>query len=195
MDRPEHQEKVFVFNRDKVTGREILDALLREYAEFTYTQNPNTGIIWIHPKKLAYGDILNQRVKISHDAIGVPIYPDIYLPLRKLLGPDFIETPSGISRPLPHSYDVDVMAGTYSAREILDLCCSANPSKAFWILQPGQTEAHAIYPTPLAYPSPVAPPRVGALRFWELGIGKSTNGIPTYNRFEKQWPVPILKNA
>jgi hypothetical protein len=187
-DRPERQEKVFVFNKDKVTGREILDALLREYTEFTYTQNPDTGIIWIHPKKLAYGELLNQRVKISHDAIGVPMYPDIYLPLSKLLGPDFIDSTSGRSgRPPSHSwfYDVDVIAGIYSAREILDLCCSANPTKVFWIVQPGQTEAHTIYPTHLAYPSPVAPPRVGALRFWELGIGKSTNAIPTYKQIRE----------
>jgi len=187
-DKPEYQNKLFAFNKDKVTGKEILNALLSEYPEFTYTQNPDTGIIWIHPKKVAYGDLLNQKIRISHDAKGVPMYPDIYLPLSKLLRPDFVDSSSGsVGKPPPNYlfYDVELTAGTYSAREILDLCCSANPSKAFWISQSGATEAHTIYPMPLAYPSPVAPPRVGAVRFWELGIGKSTNGIPTYKQIRE----------
>lgn len=188
MDRPEPQPKLFAFSKDKVTGQEMLDALLREYPEFTYTQNPDTGIIWIHPKKVTYSDVLNRRVKINHDARGVQMYPDIYLPLRKLLGPDFVDSHSGtIDRSPPYSwfYDVDLKAGTYSVREILDLCCSANPSKVFLIFQPGQTEAHTISLTHLVYRSPVAPPRVGAVRFWELEMGKSTNGIPTYKQIRE----------
>jgi len=187
-DQPKYQEKVFIFNKNNVTAQEILDALLREYPDFAYTQNPDTGIIWLHPRKVAYGELLNQRVRIRQDAIGVVMYPDVYLPLRKLLGSDLVDSHSGtIDRSPPYSwfYDMDLAAGTYSAREILDLCCSADPSKTFLILQQGQSGTHTIHLIHLGYASPIAPPRGGAVRFWELGIGKSTNAIPTYRQIRE----------
>jgi hypothetical protein len=120
------------------------------------------------------------------------MYTDVYVPLCKLLAPKVIDssyaqTMGAIDRltrkpPIPSAwlYDVDLPSGVYSVREILDFCCVANPTKAFLVCQePGQTSPLAIQLIDLLNPNPFDPPRVEAIAFFELGIGKPTNGIPS----------------
>ena len=95
---------------------------------------------------------------------------------------DVVIDPATGKEPIPPGwlYDVDLPAGVYSAREILDFCCVANLNKAF-LVRPirGKPSPIVIFLTGLLYGNPLAPPRVEAIRFWELQIGKPTNGTPS----------------
>jgi len=186
----------FEFKKESATGKELLEAFLAAFPAYTYTQNPESGVIWIHPKRIKYGDILNQKIKIDHPAHQVPMYRDVYIPLLKLLAPNVVDSydnRAGISYmgiidpatgkppiPIGMFYDVDLPAGVYSAREILDLCCVANPSKAF-VVRPayGKQEPLVIFLEGLHAYNPLVPPQDEAVRFWELEIGKPTNGMPS----------------
>ncbi len=188
----------FSFRREKATCKELFDAFLTTYSNFTYTHDPKTGVIWFHPKGMNFNDILSQRVGIAQGAKQVPMFTDIYLPLLNLLAHKIIdsreETPqSGMGFtdpstgrpyiPQPWLYDVDLPAGAYSVREVLDFCCVANPTKAI-LVRPARPDSDqqgsaVIVLKDLIYANPLAPPRVGAIRYWELEIGKSTNGIPS----------------
>lgn len=184
----------FAFHKEKATGKDLLDALLSTYSSFTYTQSPETGIMWIYPKRVNYGYILNQKVRIDHHASQVPMYTGVYIPLCKLLAPNVVDSvgavlpmdmpidPATGKPPLPAAwlYDVDLPAGVYSAREILDFCCVANPNKAF-LVRPlrGQQSHLVISLTGLLYGNPLAPPRVEAIKFWEIEIGIPTNETPS----------------
>ena len=51
----------FAFNKDKATEGELIEAFIATYPEYTYTQDKETGIIWIHGKNLDYNDISIKR--------------------------------------------------------------------------------------------------------------------------------------
>ena len=198
-------EKPFDFHKEKATGKDVLDGFLATYSSYTYTQNAETGIIWIYPKGKNYNDILNQKVRVIHKANHVPMYTDIYIPLCKLLAPNVIN-PSDLPEqegeidlstgkpPIPYSwlYDVDLPTGDYSVREILDFCCAANPTKAF-LIRPASREQNAalvIFPKDILSPNPLLPPRVEAIKFWEFEIGQPTNGIPSLEEVREAMSDP-----
>jgi hypothetical protein len=212
-DETEQGKKPFAFHKEKTTGKELFDAILAAYPAMTYTQSKETGIIWFHPKRLNCSDILSLKVRIAPGASHVPMYPDVYLPLCKLLGTNVIDEDDAIQMGLVQFtgeidpatgkrtinyfwfYDVDLPAGVYSAREILDFCCAANPTKAFEIQPVRGQGPFVIFPKNLLYNNPLAPPRAGAVRFWELGVGKPTNGAPSYEEFRAAMcdPDPVKR--
>jgi hypothetical protein len=185
----------FVYRKAKATGKDLFEALLTAYPRFTYTQDPTTGIIWFHPRSVKYIDILSQKVKVAPGANYVPMYTAVYVPLCKLLAPNIIdsrESAGGLSEagdastgkppiPYPWSYDVNVPEGVHTVREILDMCCAANPTKAFLVQpQSGRQDTLVIALKTLVSANPLILPRVEAVQFWELNVGKLTNGAPSY---------------
>src|SRR5665213_1315698 len=123
----------FRFKKREATGKEILEALLAAYPAYTYTQDQETGVIWIHPKRIKYEDILNQKIKIERAACQIPMFTRIYQPLCGLLSPYVIagSLPKSGSPSSSYCYFVDLPSGVFSVREILNYCCAANPTKAF----------------------------------------------------------------
>jgi hypothetical protein len=166
----------FIYNSQETTGRELLDAFVAAYPAYTYTQDKETGIIWIHPKRIPYNDILSQRVKVEHPVLQVPMYDTVLLPLCKLFSPD-IDVNHFVFGPSPDMefrYAVNLPAGDYTVREVLNYCCLCNIIQSFLVA--GST----IYPTDLEdYNQPPLVLREAAVKFWELEIGTPTNGIPT----------------
>jgi hypothetical protein len=103
--------------------------------------------------------------------------------------------------PIPFSwlFAVDLPSGIYSAREIFDFCCAANPTKAF-LIRPLSTRPQSrlvISLQSLVYRNPLGPPRVEAVKFWEFQIGKSTNGIPSLEEIRMAMcdPKPEKRSA
>jgi hypothetical protein len=193
-------QRTFVFDKDQATGKEIVDAFVATYKTYTYKQNPDTGIIWLHPKRVKYADILSQRISItSHGNNAVPMYTYVYLPLCNMLRPtilDSSEVPGPVDMlldsngkpPFPYTwlYDVELPVGVYTAREILDFCCVADPTKAFQV-RPVQWRQNSLVISRenLLSGDPLSPPRKQAVRFWGVVIGKSTNGIPSLDEIRK----------
>jgi hypothetical protein len=195
MDEPAISDTTtFAFHKEKTTGKELFDAFLTAYPAFTYKQDPLTAVIWIYPKRVNYNNILNQKIRITRQAVQVSMYKDVYIPLCKLLAPEVIDSdnlpmegsvpidPSTGKPPIPYFwlYNLDLPAGDYSAREMLNFCCAANPTKAFLIRsESGQQGRLVIFLENLLYQNPMAPPRVEAIKFWEVEIGKATKGTPS----------------
>jgi beta-lactamase regulating signal transducer with metallopeptidase domain len=190
-------KRPFAFHKEKTTGKELFDAILTAYPAMTYTQSKETGIIWFHPKRVKYEEILSLKVRVAPGASHIPMYRDVYLPLCGLLGTNVIDEDDAIEMglvqvdmdidpatgkpPIPFFwlYDVDLPAGVFSAREILDYCCASNPTKAFDI-QPVRGQGPlVIFPKLLIYNNPQPFARAGAIRFWELELGKPANGTPS----------------
>jgi hypothetical protein len=182
---------IFGFKKEAASGKEILDAFLATYPAYTYTQDKESGVIWIHPKRINYEDILNQKIKIDHPNYQIPMFTSVYKPLCSLLSPGVIAAPLGRSglldpsgQPYPptsYCYFIDLHSGGGAAIDILNLCCVANPTKAFMIVpeSSGSKDSLSISILDLSYLNPMAPPRVAALKFWEIEIDKPTNGIPS----------------
>jgi hypothetical protein len=75
---------------------------------------------------------------------------------------------------------VDLQAGDYSVRDLLNTCCLANPNKTFYVQVYTKREPQFTVISAVNLPSdkPTAPPS-GILLFWTLEIGKLTGPAPT----------------
>jgi hypothetical protein len=182
---------MFSFKKKITTGKELIQAFLGSYPEYTYTQSPETGIIWIHRKIIPFKSVLPQKVSVKAAALQIPMYQGIFEPLIRLLASGY---PIGISYPLgmsPEKYNsssvfnyyVDLPAGEYTFRDILDFCCVQNPNQVF-AFTPYVTRNHEVLiegtPLDLSYRNPVAPPRALAIAYWEMEVGKTTDDVPSY---------------
>jgi hypothetical protein len=172
----------FSIEREQANGKELIDALLAIYPSYTYTQDPQTSIIWIHPKTIPYNEILNQKINVAHSMNQVLMTSSVYSPLIDLLYPTISVRPNIITLGSGNSmsYYVDLESGVHSVRQILNLCCVQNPAAAFEV-EPGRVESsHCLIGIDYSYyPNPMSPPRPLAVKYFEIEVGKPTNDIPS----------------
>ncbi len=156
----------FVFRRAVATGREVMDAFLAAYPEYTLTQDPKTGIIWIHRKEVRYEDIFSDKVKTGRSVEQVPVWDSVIAPLGDLLATHVGVLPSPPNGP-PSRFVADLPAGEYSFRDVLNLCLVQNPILCFEV-SPITDSPFKVYLRyrQLVYMNPLAPPRMGAIAFW-----------------------------
>jgi hypothetical protein len=196
-------DAIFSFHSASTTGKELLEAFLTTYSEYTYTQDQQTGVIWVHPKRIEFRDILSQKVRVAKTALQVSMYQDIFAPLKRILAPEKIAgNPLGDGGWAYNTFGfcLDLPAGEYSVRDLLDYCCVANPNLVF-ALTPGWSGVQApkmcLDIANLNYDNPMAPPRNGAIRYWEIEVGKTTNGAPSPDEVEEALadPNPRIRTA
>jgi len=172
----------FSIDREQVNGKELIDALLVAYPAYTYTQDPQTAVIWIHPKSILYNDLLSQKINVAHSMNQVLMTSSVYSPLIDLLYPTISVRPTIVTLGSGDSmsYYVDLQSGVHSVRQILNLCCVQNPAAAFEV-EPGRVEtSHYLIGIDYSYyPNPLSPPRPLAVKYYEIEVGKPTNDIPS----------------
>ena len=187
------EKRSFTFKKENATGNELFDAFLATYPEYTYTHDPKTGVIWFHAKNINYDDILNNKVKIKHPVLQVPMLRGVLEPLFDLVRPNpkFHIDPTGgeaFSGNLDAFIDqfnmpVDLPAGVYSVRDILNFCCVASPNLVFFGFDEygnyGNGAVTMLVPSYLYYDNPLALERPGAISFWGAEIGDTTNTPPS----------------
>jgi hypothetical protein len=132
------------------------------------------------------------------------MWGEVLLPLCRVLSPKV--GIGGIQRSsliFTHSYGVDLPAGVYSARDILNACCIAFPTRTFAVA-PGPRGALSITPLTLLSMDRLSPPRAAAVMFWETEIGQPTNGTPSLEEIavalsdpspRKRWAARMYQNA
>lgn len=176
----------FSFKKEKATGKELLEAFLAAYPAYTYTQSAETGVIWIHRKAVDFDRILDEKIIVEKEAIQVPMYNGIYEPLCRLVASRYpIADASSQSQELAgtaeYNYPVDLPAGEYTFRRILDFCCVQNPGQVFafspWVFEEGRIGTGGSV-RQFIYRNPMAPPRPLAVAYWDAQVGKVSNGVP-----------------
>jgi hypothetical protein len=184
------EKRHFEFKKEKATGKELFDAFLAAYPEYTYTRDPRTAVIWLHAKDVKYDEILKAREVILRPELQVPMLSGALEPLFKLLYPkprvDVDLTGRGPFNGNPlallaqYNNSVDLPAGIYSARDVLNFCCLSSPSLAFWAFEENENgRVSLVVPSHLVERTPSAAVRPGAIRFWETEIGDTTNAPPS----------------
>ena len=171
----------FSFDRANVTGDELLKAFIAAYPAYVCTQDKKTGVIWIHPKQIQYDHMLSQTVKVEHSAYQIPMLTGILNPLASLLPSNLNIAVWNYGIPMSETFDycVDLPAGDSTILEILNYCSVWNITKCFCVSSDPKGKM-IIEPINLYYRNPLATPRVAVIKFWEIEIGKPTNGIPSY---------------
>jgi hypothetical protein len=170
---------VFAFQKETATGKEVFEAFLAAYPAYTMTQDPRTAVIWLHPKSVPYNRILSQEIKIGHAAFQTPMFACVYIPLVRMLSPSVgpLVRNFGSSRSTL-SYVVDFPSGLFSVRDVLNICCVADPTMAFGIVARSGGRL-GLQPVNIYDGNPLDPPRAGLVRFWKSEIGEPKTGMPS----------------
>ena len=124
----------FTFKAAQTSVGAILDALVSRYAGIKWQQDPKTGVIWIFPADMQLSDVMSDGVTLTASHYGLPMLSGLLLPLgesnRLGIGLARLTLPTRNT----FEYAVDVPAGAYRLRELIDLACAANPTKSFYIV-------------------------------------------------------------
>jgi hypothetical protein len=174
----------FSFKAAKCSGKDVLNAVTTSYHDFVWTQDSNTGVIWFHAKDLRLGNILSPKVRIANEDLGVPMQTGILEAIEDV--PNGIRVKRwGTAFTNTFNYPVDLQAGEYSVRDVLNTCCIANPSKTFYIqvYRNREPQFTVISAVNLSSHKSTAP-RPGILLFWTLKIGKLTESIPANEQIQ-----------
>ncbi len=166
----------FRFEKADCQARDLLDAVQAQYPAYQWSQDKETGVIWIHPRNVAYDEILPQEVVVEKDQLAVPAQEGV---LQSLVADDDLIRVKrwGDALRNTHNYPVDLPKGTHSVRRILNLCCAANPTKSFYIRFYSKRGFHVVTAFNLTRYKERTPP--GALHLWKLGIGEFRGAEPS----------------
>jgi hypothetical protein len=180
--------KQFIFHKKFATCKEILDGFIATYADYTYTQDENTGVIWFHRKAVNYPDILRFKVKIDRPAIQVPMCTGVLSPLQSIVGgaPYPIHDKNWVAT---FNYYVDLPSGSFCARDVINMCCAANINTGFCVIRDKQG-AFEISPWNLIYLNPLAPPRTAAVNFWNTEFSER-EAIPSIDKIAAALSDPL----
>jgi len=169
------QKVKFSFDSEKCTAEELLKAFEQTYSGYIHTQD-KIGVIWLHPQNVAYGTILTNQVVINRDALSLPMATGILDQFRVLnIYPGCDRGTASLNT---FDYPVDLQAGVYSIRDILNICCLANPDRTFYV-HFGHHGIFIITPLTVLLYNATHPVTLGALSYWQSEIDNSMQKGPT----------------
>jgi hypothetical protein len=169
--------KKFVFDKPETTGRDLITACIGAYPNYTFTQDSDTGVLWIHPKTLKYSEILSKKAVVSCAEHQVQVFSSIYIPLNDALSPFIQREPSSLIADSSLFFAIDLSPGAHSAKQLINECCDANPVIAFKIAP--FLNRRSLKAISFGFASRVAPPRSLAVDYWKKNIGDFTNKYPS----------------
>lgn len=166
----------FSFDQQKCTGGDLLNALTAAYTNFTWSVDDDTGVIWLHPRDVAYDSILPLRVSITNDLLGVPMQSGILEPLSERFPQALLVKRWGTLFMNTFDYSVSLPHGSHCLRDVLNYCCCAHPITTFYIfsLPKGSCVVQAVNLVSSAVTSP--PPGIGF--WWKTEMGNLKTRSP-----------------
>jgi hypothetical protein len=178
LDKEHSRNTPFAFDAARCTVSGLLEAFVAAYPDYTYTQDKQTGIIWLHPKALSYENILPAKVKLAKDALAIPMLSGVLDQLSQL-SPLRVRSASrhSLSARGTFDYPVDLPQGIWSVRDIVNFCCVAHPGTMFYVSFSGD-DTYDITPTTPAstFVHEISPT---AIFFWQNEIGSTALGAST----------------
>lgn len=139
-------KKEFAFANASATVKDFLDALCQTY-DGQWQHDERTGIIWIFPKGIEYASLLAQKVRVEGNILARPMTDGILRRIQdsqyrdpehpqpeEIRGSFYVDLKVG---PNTFNYAVALKEGTYSLRDILNLCAVRHPSITFFIGEAG----------------------------------------------------------
>lgn len=179
----------FSFTAQRCRGSELLDALVRTYPNMTWTQDAAYGVIWIHPRDMPYERILETKVEVGSDQLGVPMLDGVLESLARVPGGSLDTEWYNEGFRNTYNHPVDLLSGTYAIRDVLNICCTSGPTITLCV-QAGMvrrdllgrkldataaageyTLLQAVNLVYIEYNRNAPRPTPGALAIWRVGIG------------------------
>lgn len=166
----------FDYESARCTVKDLYDVLATAY-ELAWVQDELTGVVWFYPAETAYDRILTTKVHVAWDQFGLPMQSGILESLEADSATGISVKQWGSLFRNTFDYAVDVPTGTYTVRELLNMCCVANPTKTFLV----KVRQGGVFVTAVNLVSDeVRPVPVGALHLWDVDIRQGRGkGAPT----------------
>lgn len=173
------QETPFDYQSTRCTVQDLYDAFAATYG-LAWARDEQTGVTWFHPAGLLYDRILSTRVQVAWDHLGLPMQSGILEPLATGIASSITAKRWSSLFQNTFNYAVDIPAGAYAVRDLLNLCCVANPTKTF-VVQIGQSGTLVTAVNLVSDRMVVVP--LGALHLWDVQIDKGRGkGTPGHQR-------------
>ncbi len=175
-------KRAFDFERKKSSLAELLNAFTNTYPDLTYSLDKKTKIIWIHPASIQYEDILSAVVKVEKSAEAVPMLSGVFQGVGSFRSLGLVR--GGRSNILiSNTFDcpINVPAGVYPVRDIINVCCLASPQLTFFISteRGGICSATPLTVVPFSYEQKMENPTPGSIYFWQTDVNGSSQGVPS----------------
>lgn len=185
----------FTFTAEQCTVRQLFDAFVKGYPALTWHQDPKSGIIWFFPKTSEYSSLLNEAVRVPRDAFGLRYFTDVLEPLSRRPETNFGLWRRGVTFLGTFDFPVDIPAGTYSVRRLLNQCCVFNPKRTFAVLV-NRIGRRVVAPYNME-PEKPENPTLAALHFWRTEIDAKQVGYPDQRAIRRvlSSPDPTLRWA
>jgi hypothetical protein len=156
----------FDYQATRCMVQDLYDAFAATYG-LAWVQDEPTGVTWFLPAGILYDRILATRVRAARDQLGLPMQSGILEPLETGAPRDVnVKRWSSLFQNT-FNYAVDIPPGAYTVRDLLNLCCVANPTKTF-LVQMGQSGA--LVTAVNLVPDRIAAVPAGALHLWDVAI-------------------------
>ena len=154
------------------TGMDVVKAIVSSYPQYQYVIDAEYQIVWIFPKKLVYHEILSQKLKVRETIKGMPMFSGLLESIGK--NPKACVATRGISDIFRNTFDypVDVPAGEYSVRQLLNLACVANPCQSF-VISATANNCYLVTPVNLVSDDTTKAPPIGSIVLWNLFIAQT----------------------
>lgn len=187
-----NSQQRFEYKAAQCTVRELYNAFVRTYPHFTWHQDPDSGIVWFFPKALRYSEILSNQVHVVTDEFGLRCFTDVLTPLQERPEAKIYLWRRGFTFLGVFDFPVDIPAGTYSVRQLLNQCCVCNPQRAFEVLVSPRVGPRVGFIVALQNLEPDNPqnPTRAALYFWQVEIDPKQTAYPDSERIRKALSNP-----
>lgn len=183
-----NSQQHFEYKAAQCTVRELYDAFVTTYPQLTWRQDPDSGIVWFFPKALHYSEILSNEVHVATDEFGLRCFTDILTPLQERSEAKIYLWRRGFTFLGVFDFPVDIPAGTYSVRQLLNQCCVCNPDKTFVILV--DSRVGVIVTLQNLEPDNPQNPTRAALSFWQVEIDPKQATSPDSETIRKALSNP-----
>ena len=166
----------FTFDADRCRVRDYFDALATRY-NYQWTIDPETHVIWLHQKDLAFDGILDQQIRVSRPQWGIQMLGGALEPLTMEFFSLDLWRFGFDSTYITYGDPVAIPAGVYTTRDILNYFCRWSLQTAFAVYQPDSIDQQ-INAVHYAYEAPRRP-RPGGLAFWRAEVGACEGAAPS----------------
>jgi len=165
----------FDYESARCTIKDLFGALATRYG-LAWVHDEHTGVVWFHPVELAYDRILTTRVHVARNHLGLPMQSGILEPLGASSATRIVVKQWGSLFENTFNYAVDVPAGTYAVRDLINMCCAANPTKTFHAQ--AWPDGRVFVTAANLVSDRVRPVPAGALHLWDVEIRQGRGMSP-----------------
>lgn len=178
-DRAVPADGACVVELGKSSLREAMQRLLAHYPNYTSTQDPVSGLTWIHPRSRPFALLLPDLIDLPRAERGVPSGTSLLTTLEDSLGAGLLVRRRGMSARSSMEWPVDLPAGRSTLRDVLQRLVITEPSRSLFIQL--RTDGSRVLDVISTLGERTDQPRAGAVAWWRTAFNGTVPTGPSWD--------------